>query len=63
MASILKARNKSGLGFYERMGGKKYLRRKSRFEGMVDGKMSPYDGWKIEIKVMNGFTFVLNVLK
>ncbi|WP_244445056.1 GNAT family N-acetyltransferase [Oceanobacillus jeddahense] len=27
--------NKSGLGFYERMGGKKYLRRKSEFGGIV----------------------------
>jgi len=27
--------NKSGLGFYERMGGKEYLRRKSEFGGML----------------------------
>lgn len=37
-------RNKSGLGFYERMGGKEYLRRKSEFGGMVVDDVAC--GWK-----------------
>ena len=37
-------KNKSGLGFYERMGGKKYLRRKSEFGGMVVDDVAY--GWK-----------------
>ena len=37
-------RNKSGLGFYERMGGKEYLRRKSEFGGMVVDDVAY--GWK-----------------
>ena len=36
--------NKSGLGFYERMGGKEYLRRKSEFGGMVVDDVAY--GWK-----------------
>lgn len=37
-------RNKSGLGFYERMGGKEYLHRKSEFGGMVVDDVAY--GWK-----------------
>ena len=37
-------RNKSALGFYERMGGKKYLHRKSKFGGMVVADVAY--GWK-----------------
>ena len=36
--------NKSGLGFYERMGGKEYLRRKSEFGGTVVEDVAY--GWK-----------------
>lgn len=36
--------NKSGLGFYKRMGGKEYLRRKSEFGGMVVDDVAY--GWK-----------------
>ena len=36
--------NKSGLGFYERMGGKEYLRRKSKFGGTVVDDIAY--GWK-----------------
>jgi ribosomal protein S18 acetylase RimI-like enzyme len=36
--------NKSGLGFYERMGGKEYIRRKSEFGGMVVDDIAY--GWK-----------------
>ena len=36
--------NKSGLGFYERIGGKQYLRRKSEFGGMVIDDVAY--GWK-----------------
>lgn len=37
-------RNKSGLGFYERIGGKAYLHRKSEFGGMVVEDVAY--GWK-----------------
>lgn len=37
-------RNKSGLGFYERMGGKEYLHRKSEFGEMVVDDVAY--GWK-----------------
>jgi ribosomal protein S18 acetylase RimI-like enzyme len=36
--------NKSGLGFYERLGGKEYLRRKSEFGGLVVDDVAY--GWK-----------------
>jgi len=36
--------NKSGIGFYERMGGKQYLRRKSEFGGTVVDDVAY--GWK-----------------
>ena len=37
-------RNKSGIGFYERMGGRQYLRRKSEFGGTVVDDVAY--GWK-----------------
>lgn len=37
-------KNKSGVGFYERLGGKEYLRRKSEFGGMVVEDVTY--GWK-----------------
>ncbi len=37
-------KNKSGVGFYERLGGKEYLRRKSEFGGMVVEDFAY--GWK-----------------
>ncbi|WP_258000297.1 GNAT family N-acetyltransferase [Bacillus sp. Marseille-P3661] len=44
--------NKSGLGFYERMGGKEYLRRKSEFGGVAVDDVAY--GWKDVSVLFNG---------
>jgi ribosomal protein S18 acetylase RimI-like enzyme len=53
--------NKSGLGFYERMGGKKYLRRKSEFGGMEVDDVA-YGWGDVSVLCMEDEHFILTNL-